>query len=69
MKTKDVLPKLRTHLASGRKITSNQALRLFGTSRLASYILRLRKERRLNSETETVKDKSGDTFGRYFVKI
>lgn len=41
---KDIKESVKKHLLKGRSLTSLQALRLFGTMRLASYVNRLRHD-------------------------
>ena len=50
----------------GKTITQNQALKLWGTSRLAVYVNRLRNDG-MDIHTEMVNFR-GDTFARYSLK-
>ena len=65
MKQKQVKARLKVHLLKGKSVTSNQALAMWHTSRLAVYINRLRDDG-MKIVTEIVKDKrTGDVFGKY----
>jgi len=64
---KDIKPKLRQYLLKGNSITQLQALRKFGTSRLAVYILRLRQDG-LNIKTKMVHTPN-DCYAKYFHEI
>jgi hypothetical protein len=63
MKPLDVKAKLRAWLEAGRPITPQQALRLWGCFRLASYIHRLKSEK-MAIETKIVFE-NGVQFARY----
>lgn len=69
MKTKDVKPQLLKWLLSGHTITNNQALKRWKTSRLATYIFRIREEGKYKITTEIVKEKNSDTYAKYSIKI
>lgn len=60
---KNVEAHLKVWLLQGRKITHNQALRLWRTNRLAEFIRRLRR-RGMNIKTELVSE-DGDVYGVY----
>lgn len=64
--SKQVLPRLKVWLLEGKRITSNQALRMFGTNRLAEFIRRLRKEHGMKITTELVSE-DGDVYGVYYL--
>lgn len=65
MANKNVEARLKIWLLRGREITHNQALRLFGTNRLAEFIRRLRKKG-LKIKTELVSE-DGDVYGVYYL--
>lgn len=60
---KQVKARLKVHLLQGKSITPNQALRMWRTSRLATYVLRLRHEGM--DIITTMKTENGDTFAEY----
>lgn len=62
---KDVLGHLKVHLLQGKTITQNQALKMWRTSRLATYVLRLRKQG-MNIIT-TMRHENGDSFAEYSI--
>ncbi len=66
---KDVKNRLRKHLLSGGKVTQNQALRWWRTSRLAVYVRRLRKEGMKNTLKTKMIYRNGDCFAQYFHEI
>lgn len=63
---KQVKPRLKARLLMGKTITQNQALKLWGTSRLAVYVNRLRNDG-MDIHTEMVNFR-GDTFAKYSLK-
>lgn len=65
MANKNVEARLKIWLLRGKEITHNQALRLFGTNRLAEFIRRLRKKG-LKIKTELVSE-DGDVYGVYYL--
>lgn len=64
MANKNVLAHLKVWLLSGKRITHNQAQRLWNTNRLAEFIRRLRKDHGMKIKTELV-SQDGDTYGEY----
>lgn len=64
LKKKNVLPRLKTHLLQGKSITHIEALRMFGTNRLAEFIRQLRHDHGLNIEMTWVV-RNGSRFGEY----
>lgn len=65
MANKNVEARLKIWLLRGKEITHNQALRLFGTNRLAEFIRRLRKKG-LKIKTELISE-NGDVYGVYYL--
>lgn len=65
LKKKNVLPRLKTHLLQGKSITHIEALRMFGTNRLAEYIRILRHEHKMKIECVYVNDDNGNVYGLY----
>lgn len=63
-KQKQVLAHLKIWLLRGRKITHNQALKMWRTNRLAVYIQRLRKNHQLRITTELAGE---DGHGVYYL--
>lgn len=64
LKQKNVEPKLKAWLLQGKKITHNEAQKMFKTNRLAEYIRRLRVDHGMNIEmTRTIWN--GEIFGVY----
>lgn len=64
-KQKQVKGHLKAWLLMGKSITSNQALKMWRTSRLAVYINRLRNEG-MKIVTEMVTSR-GDQYAKYFI--
>lgn len=64
LKKKDILPRLKLWLLSGKEITHIQALRKFGTNRLSEYVRRLRRNENMNIVTIT-RIENGSMFGVY----
>lgn len=63
MKELQIKPRLKVHLLKGKTITALQALKRYGTIRLAVYINRLRNDgHKIHCEMITEK---GKTFGKY----
>jgi hypothetical protein len=67
MKRKNVLARLKVHLLLGKTITQKEAYKMWRTTRLASYVRRLRVMQ-YDIHTEIVYAKNGDQFGRYSLK-
>lgn len=65
---KDIEPRIKTRLLQGHSITHNQALSLYGTSRLSEYIRRLRAKG-MNIKTEMCTAPNGDQYGVYSLVI
>jgi hypothetical protein len=53
--TKSVINSILDHLQAGNTINQLEAIRLYGTTRLASVISELRKKRGFNIKTEIIK--------------
>lgn len=64
---KNVEARLKIHLLQGKSITHNEALRLFGTNRLAEYVRRLREDG-MPVITEKVNQGRVNSYGRYYLK-
>lgn len=64
-KKKNVLPRLKTHLLLGKSITHMDALRMFGTNRLAEFIRQLRHDHKMKIECVYVNDDNGKVYGLY----
>ncbi len=64
---KNIKPKLRQYLLRGKSITQLQALRIFGTSRLAVYINRLRADGMI-IQTKMIHTPN-DCYAKYFHEI
>ena len=60
---KNILPKLKLWLLQGKKITAFQAWMKFGTSRLSSYIHRLRHEHGMKE----IQTDNTPGYGVYFI--
>lgn len=58
------LEKVKEHLLSGKSLTGLDALKLFGSYRLAAIIHNLRKKENMNIHTEFI-TKGEDTFAKY----
>lgn len=65
-RSNNVLPRLKVHLLKGNSITSLEALKMFGTMRIAEFIRKLRHDQSLPIETRLVRA-NGKTFGEYFI--
>jgi hypothetical protein len=65
-KQKQVLPALKAYLLLGKSITSLQALKRFGTMRLAEYIRVLRHEHGMKIEKKMVEE-NGKHFAEYWM--
>lgn len=63
---KDVVAHLKIWLLSGKRITHNQAQRLWKTNRLAEFIRRLRRDHGMKIITELVSE-NGSTYGLYYL--
>lgn len=66
-RNKQVLAHLKVYLLKGKKITSNQALSMWRTSRLSEYIRRLRSDYGMKIYTEMI-ECNGDVFASYSIR-
>jgi hypothetical protein len=64
---KNVTAHLKIWLLSGKRITHNQAQRLWKTNRLAEFIRRLRRDHGMKIVTELVSE-DGSTYGVYYLE-
>ena len=62
---------IENHLRAGGALTSNDALFMFGTSRLAGAIFELRKKYKIHTRIITVKTRSGRAaqVARYYMDL
>lgn len=68
-KAKNVLPKLKVWILSGKTISDAQAREKFRTNRLSEYIRRLRHDHRIKIKMTMTTAPNGDRYGVYSLEV